>query len=87
MDKPENIKLTEEELTSINSLKVRQTSLGDELKQIGLTELSLSIRKEELKSYLVENRQLESQIGQTLMSKYGNGSIDIESGCFVPFNK
>lgn len=87
MAKQENIKLTEEEITSINTLKVRQESLNSELKQIAFTELNISIRKDELKDYLKQNKEIEAQIGQTLMTKYGNGSIDIESGCFVPFHK
>ena len=87
MAKQENIKLTEEEITSINKLKVRQEYLNSELKQIAFTELKISIRKDELKDYLKQNKEIEAQIGQTLMTKYGNGSIDIESGCFVPFHK
>lgn len=87
MDKQENIKLTEEELLSISTLKERQESLNKELKQVAFTELNISIRKDELKDYLKQNKEIEAQIGQTLMTKYGNGSIDIESGCFVPFHK
>ncbi len=83
----ESIKLTEEEVNNISELKNRQESLGQELQKVQLSKFNLEIREEELKQYYKDNIALEKQIGQELMQKYGNGSIDIETGTFVPFHK
>ena len=83
----ESIKLTEEEVNNISELKNRQESLGQELQKVQLSKFNLEIREEELKQYYKDKIALEKQIGQEVMQKYGNGSMDIETGTFVPFHK
>jgi hypothetical protein len=52
-----------------------------------MAQLRLSIEKDEMEVFHKENITLEKTIGQELMEKYGNGSIDIETGTFTRYNK
>lgn len=78
------MKLTQEELQAIYTLRQRQTRLKQELGNIGQERLNLSIREAEVEKYYRENLELEKVISTELKEKYGEGSIDIESGEFIP---
>lgn len=87
MDKPENINLDSEELGKIKFLKERQLAVQNSITRMGMAQLRLSIEKEEMEVFHKENITLEKKIGQELMDKYGNGTIDVETGTFTRYNK
>lgn len=80
----ENQKLTQEELQSINELQQKNNAVVAELGQIELTRMAVESRRANAEAYLAELRKEEEEFGKTLSDKYGAGSIDLESGEFVP---
>jgi len=80
----ENIKLTEEEIKSIQELQQSQAALVQELGEISLIELNLETRKDRAEDFLNDLRVKEEEIGKELNEKYGNGSINLSLGEFIP---
>ena len=77
------IKLSQEELQSLKSLQEKQTFLISTFGQIEYELQTLELQKQDLIKKLSEAKEKESLIGQHLTEKYGNGSIDVESGFFT----
>jgi predicted nuclease with TOPRIM domain len=85
------IKFTEEELQSIKTLQDDSTQIVMEFGQI---ELALLNNTKQLKALESEKSRLqeryqsltsqEQQLVQELNTKYGSGTVDIESGVFIP---
>jgi hypothetical protein len=89
----EKTNFTNEELTQIKTLQEKYNALGIELVQL---KISLEIAKEYLQSLQEKEVQLVDQIKETnteekvlaesLDKRYGEGSLDLESGEFTPKN-
>jgi len=77
------IKLSQEELQSLKSLQEKQTFLISTFGQVEYEIQTLELQKQDLIKKLSEAKEKESLIGQQLTEKYGNGSIDVESGFFT----
>ena len=76
--------LTQEEIQSLKTIQTNQSLL---IEQLGLLEyrvLILEKEKEKLKQTLQNQIEAEEQIGKQLQQKYGDGSIDLEKGEFIP---
>jgi hypothetical protein len=80
----ENTKLTAEELEKLQSIQQKNAAVVDELGNLELAKLQLEKRRNEAISFLNELREEEQTFGKELSEKYGNGSIDLENGEFVP---
>ena len=80
----ENTKLTAEELEKLQSIQQKNAAVVDELGNLQLAKLQLEKRRNEAISFLNELREEEQTFGKELSEKYGNGSIDLENGEFVP---
>ena len=85
------IKFTEEELQNIKSIQDDNTQLIMESGQLELELYSLNTRLKVLdneKSMLHDRytvlRDREQKLVQELNTKYGSGTVDIESGVFIP---
>lgn len=76
--------LTEEELNIIKSLNERSRAVTLELGEIELSKLQLEKRRKFAEEYLVNLRDEQEANGKALTEKYGNGSIDLETGEFTP---
>lgn len=79
----ENIKLTEDELQKIKDLREQ---FGILTTNVGVTEvqiMELNTYKESLKVKVAELRKQEQEIYEELSTKYGNGTISLESGEFI----
>lgn len=79
-----NIKLTEEELSTLTNLQQRNNAIVSELGQIELVRMQVESRRQNAESYLNNLRESEDAFSKELTEKYGNGSIDLESGEFIP---
>lgn len=79
-----NQKLTQEELQTIAELQQKNSAVVSELGQIELTRMAVETRRANAEAYLADLRKQEDEFGKTLSEKYGAGSIDLESGEFVP---
>ena len=80
----ENQKLTQEELGKIQELQEKNRAAVMELGEIAMITLNLGKRQEGAEKFISELREEEQTFGKELSEKYGNGTINLESGEFVP---
>ena len=80
----ENQKLTQEELQQLADVQQKRDNLMFELGQIGILKLNLQTREDRIKDFHKELVTEENAVGQQLTEKYGNGSLNLETGEFVP---
>lgn len=73
-------KITEQELAEIKAIAERKKISKEELASIGEAEISISVRKDNIKNYLLETVKLEKQLSHNLQEKYGTVSVNIEDG-------
>jgi hypothetical protein len=72
--------LTQEELTQLTNIQNQQDNL---IINLGSLEYRISLlkhNKEILKTQILELEKLNSELGQQLTEKYGNGSLNLETG-------
>ena len=76
--------LTQEEVQGLKDVREKRIQLTESFglleSRIQEFELQKEILKQELKN-LIEN---ETRLGEALQQKYGNGSINLEKGEFIP---
>lgn len=73
-------KLTPEELDSVKAIKNEYTNLAVSLGELELQKSNIAKEKQRLldtQSQLIEK---ENEIAKTLSDKYGNGTINLETG-------
>jgi hypothetical protein len=80
----ENKKLTQEELSQIETVKQKSQALVQELGQIELLRLDLKSRKDNAVTFLQELKQEEKELAQALEAAYGKGTINLDKGEFTP---
>lgn len=82
----EKIVLTTEELQAIKDLQKKKDQLTIDFGYLEVQIQELKLQKESLSSLLVDLKNQENQIGQEITTKYGKGSIDLDSGEFTIIN-
>lgn len=80
----EPIKLTEEELTKFAEIQAKNNAVVNQLGNLELTKLQVENRRVEILNFLNELREEENGFGKELTEKYGEGSIDLQTGEFLP---
>jgi|TARA_R110000803_G_scaffold204076_1_gene269900 hypothetical protein len=83
----ENQKLTEDEIKNIQELQGKRQSSILELGNLEAYQYDIDTRKDELFAVLDELRKSDQELGKELNEKYGDGSIDLEKGEFIPQEK
>ena len=76
-------KLTEQEISSVKEIQKLRAEL---IEKYGLIEMSiqdLKLQKQEITEELKEIKVTELKLSQELQSKYGVGTINIDSGEFI----
>ena len=81
-----NKKLTQEEIDNLNNLKKSYAELTSMVGNIEIQIMTLNLQKDQLKNNLFQIQQEEIKLGKELEEKYGNGSISLENGEFIPNN-
>ena len=81
---PEGIALSETEIKLLTELQRKKELVNREVAFIAQQQIVLDYRQEEAEKLYRDNLELEKQLGTSMTSKYGNGTIDIENGIFVP---
>ena len=76
--------LTQEEIDKIKKLKDRFEDLTIVAGNIEIQIMNLQLQKDQIKSNLQQLQQQEKVIAQELEKKYGDGTISLESGEFLP---
>ena len=79
-----NTTLTTEEIQQLTEVQTQAQQIALELGNLEITKLQLEKRKEEVIAFLNEFKNKEQELGKSLSDKYGNGTIDLEKGEFIP---
>jgi hypothetical protein len=80
----ENTKLTQEELQQLQEIQQQNQALALEFGNLELTKIQIESRYDELVEFHTQLKDKEKEIGKELSEKYGNGTIDLEKGEFIP---
>jgi stress response protein YsnF len=78
--------LTQEEIQKLTELKSQFNELVNVVGNVEIQLMDLQLKKEQLKSSLQNLQQQEIAIAKELEDKYGQGSISLETGEFLPSN-
>jgi len=78
--------LTQEEIQKLTELKSQFNELVGVVGNVEIQIMDLQLKKEQLKSSLQNLQQQEISIAKELEDKYGQGSISLETGEFLPSN-
>tara|TARA_Y100000356_G_scaffold93821_1_gene79218 strand:- start:192 stop:488 length:297 start_codon:yes stop_codon:yes gene_type:complete len=86
---PSEIKSTpqafsKEELDKLISLRNEHDKITFQLGQLYISKIQLEKDENLLKNKLSSTLEKEKTIAEDLSKKYGNGTIDLESGTFIP---
>ena len=76
----EQLKLTEEELSEIKSIRQDYTNLLLSLGELELQQVSINKEKQNLLEVQAKLFEKETQVASRLQEKYGQGNIDLETG-------
>ncbi len=76
--------MTAEEIEKFQSIQQKNNLVVNELGTIELAKLQIERRRTEALDFLTSLREEEQTFGKELSDKYGNGSIDLEKGEFLP---
>ena len=80
----EPIKMTAEEIEKFQSIQQKNNLVVNELGAIELAKLQIERRRTEALNFLTSLREEEQTFGKELSEKYGDGSIDLQNGEFIP---
>jgi hypothetical protein len=80
----ENTKLTVEEIEKLQEIQQKNAAVASELGNLEITKLQVEARKAEIVDFFNKLKEEEQSFGKELSEKYGNGSIDLEKGEFIP---
>lgn len=75
-------KISDEDFKKIGTFKQQSMELVYNLGELQYQKISIDLLIEELKAKIKENRVKEAQLLSDLKTKYGNVSINIETGEF-----
>ena len=78
------MKLSKQELQSLDNLKTNKDNFLIELGQIKYNELLLDERNDKAIDFLDKLRDQELAIMKSLEDKYGKGAINVQTGEFTP---
>ena len=84
MAKTDDIKFTEEELSSIGELQTDYARINNAFGQIAVARYNIDLQEDAVKNDLQETRQKEQDILNTITEKYGPGQLDPATGVFTP---
>jgi len=77
------IKLSEEEVQTLSQLQSDQQILVNSFGEVEMQIQLAEIKKDSLVEALTSLKNKEIEVGKMLQDKYGNGTIDLESGIFT----
>jgi hypothetical protein len=77
-------KLTKKEIEALKEIQQKNTAIVNEFGSMEIAKMQIEARKVEIVKFYNELKEEEAELGKTLSEKYGVGSINIESGEFIP---
>ena len=82
--KKSQVKFTNEEITQLRSLQTKFNNATVQFGQLKISQLKLEESEVVLKNALSQLEKEESTLAKSLTEKYGQGTLDIETGTFNP---
>ena len=79
----EQIKLSQEEVQTLTQLQSDQQTLINSFGEVEMQIQLAEIKKDSLVEALTSLKNKEVEVGKMLQDKYGNGTINLESGIFT----
>lgn len=80
----EDIKFTDEELKSVEQVRLKYAEITQRFGQISLTEYNLDKQKEQAHKDFEAIRAEEQKVLNGITEKYGPGTLDPNTGVFTP---
>ncbi len=77
-------KFTEEEIAKLKDVRMKFSELSHKLGQNEIQKLAVEDEKRQLVNLLNTTIKLEKELASELLDKYGKGTIDVDSGEFIP---
>ena len=81
---PEEVKFTEEELTQVQNIQRSYQNVQNQFGQLKLTQIRLDNQEVDLEDALKQIQSEEKKFLDGITSKYGQGTLNPETGVFVP---
>ena len=78
------VSFSQEELSEIRDLRTELNQITFQLGQIKINKIRIENTEILIKKDLTNLEEKESKLAKKLSDKYGKGSIDIETGTFIP---
>jgi len=78
------VQFTNDEITKLRSLQAKFNNATIQFGQLKISQLKLEESETILKKALAELEKEETTLAKSLTEKYGKGSLDIETGTFIP---
>ena len=80
----QKVKFSDEEINELKEIRDSYEAIAHELGQIQLQQVFLKDRDIEIKENLQELKEKEKNQADKLQKKYGVGTLDIDTGEFIP---
>ena len=81
---PEEAKFTEEELKQVQNIQSKYTDIQNQFGQLKMAQIRLDEQEVELEESLKSIQTEESKFLDKITEKYGQGSLNPETGVFTP---
>ena len=82
--KPEEVKFTEEELTQVQNIQKSYANVQNQFGQLKLAQIRLDKDEIQLEDALKSIQEEENKFLEGITEKYGQGSLNPETGVFTP---
>ena len=81
---PEEVKFTEEELAQVQNIQRSYTTIQNQFGQLKLAQIRLDKDEIQLEDALKSIQEEENKFLEGITEKYGQGSLNPETGVFTP---
>ena len=81
---PEEVKFTEEELKQVQNIQTSYANVQNQFGQLKLAQIRLDNQEVDLEDALKQIQSEEKKFLEGITSKYGQGTLNPETGVFVP---
>ena len=78
------VSLSKEEINEVVNLRSELNQITFQLGQLEINKIRILSTKDLIKKDLIDLEKKEKNLAKKLSDKYGKGSIDIETGTFIP---
>ena len=82
-----DIPLSESEKEQLQEVVQMNQAIQQALGNLAIRKINLENEETRLKQQLSTNSQKETELAQKLESKYGKGSVNLETGTFTPITE